>query len=306
MDNFENTLRAYRQMAAGVAPVRRNPSARELAKARALVAIGLVWRHAARACWSPEQLVKGVAEAAEEWPKDALPEAGERIGSNGAGAAREEGLPSEERGAQLNLNPTPPELAWARLTLREEAKRRGMIKDDSIESDRGGAGAPQITEIQKEDQTPSSGRGETSGHSAIPVSATNAIARAWSDPGTAAQLEKWGPATLAAGFTAVPSLLLAHLERLALDPLEMLLIVHLISFWWRAGSHPFPSKETLADRIGKSPTTVRRSMQRLERLGYVERISRGHHDTNQYDLSGLVRALEKLATTCDMHHGARE
>ncbi|WP_024972083.1 helix-turn-helix domain-containing protein [Ralstonia pickettii] len=110
---------------------------------------------------------------------------------------------------------------------------------------------------------------------------------------------KWGKAAIAAGFTALPDVIFRNQKALKLRPLEVLILLHLASYWWKPHENPWPAKSTIAEAIGVDPRTVQRAIRRMESLGYVKRIERkakaGDNLTNEYDLRGLARAAKKLA-----------
>lgn len=121
---------------------------------------------------------------------------------------------------------------------------------------------------------------------------------AGSDAGKAL-VAKWGKASMAAGFTALPDVVFHQQKVLKLKPLDVLILLHLASYWWKPGSNPWPSKAKIADAVDVTPRTVQRSIEKMEKLGYVQRIMRkaaaGDNLSNEYDLSGLVQAASKLA-----------
>lgn len=100
------------------------------------------------------------------------------------------------------------------------------------------------------------------------------------------------------GFTVLPSLLFRAQRRLGLNPTQLAVLVQLADFWWDKERKPYPSKETLSDRLGLSPRQVQRYIAELEQAGFVRRIERraahGGKISNEYDLSGLVDKLNKL------------
>lgn len=110
---------------------------------------------------------------------------------------------------------------------------------------------------------------------------------------------KWSKPLIAAGFTALPNVIFRHQKALKLKPLDVLIILHLASYWWKPHENPWPSKGTIADALNVDPRTVQRSIQKMERLGYVQRIHRksgyGDNLSNEYDLRGLVTAGKKYA-----------
>jgi hypothetical protein len=110
---------------------------------------------------------------------------------------------------------------------------------------------------------------------------------------------KWGKTAIRAGFTALPDVIFRYPKALNLKRLDVLVILHLASYWWKPGELPRPAKGTIADALDCDARTVQRSIERMEKLGYIKRIERmakvGDNLPNQYDLSGLVKAIEKIA-----------
>ncbi|EFB3694881.1 helix-turn-helix domain-containing protein [Klebsiella pneumoniae] len=111
--------------------------------------------------------------------------------------------------------------------------------------------------------------------------------------------EKWGKEVMKAGFCIIPSLLLRCQQRLGLNPSQLAVLLQLADFWWEAGRKPYPSKQTLSDRLGLSTRQIQRYMAELEQAGLLVRIVRSADDngklSNEYDLSGLVKKLRELA-----------
>ncbi len=100
------------------------------------------------------------------------------------------------------------------------------------------------------------------------------------------------------GFSIVPSLLLRAQRRLKLNPTQLAVLMQLCDYWWDSSRKPYPSKQTLAERLGLSARQVQRHIADLEEAGLVQRIERrganGGKLTNTYDLSGLVSRLQAL------------
>jgi|SRR5579863_4549520 len=113
-----------------------------------------------------------------------------------------------------------------------------------------------------------------------------------------ASAEKWGQAVMDLGFCLVPSLLLRAQRRLNLNPTQLAVLLQLCDFWWDKERKPFPSKETLSQRLSLSERQVQRYIAELEQEGFVTRIERrasnGGKLSNTYDLSGLVKRLREL------------
>lgn len=108
---------------------------------------------------------------------------------------------------------------------------------------------------------------------------------------------KWGKAAMAAGYTLVPNVLLEKLHALSIEPLDVCIILFLAKHWWTVDAPPFPSKETIAVALGKSPRQIQRRITHLQdELHYVQREKRpSAYGTNTYRLDGLVKALAPLA-----------
>lgn len=113
-----------------------------------------------------------------------------------------------------------------------------------------------------------------------------------------ASVEKWGKEVMELGFCVVPSLLLRAQRRLNLNPTQLAVLLQLCDFWWDKERKPFPSKETLSQRLSLSERQVQRYIAELEQEGLVRRIERrasnGGKLSNTYDLSGLVQRLQAL------------
>lgn len=112
--------------------------------------------------------------------------------------------------------------------------------------------------------------------------------------------DKWGKHTMDVGFTVIPSVLLRSQARLKIKCNELAVLVHLIEHWWKPGSMPWPSKKTIAERLGISDKTVQRAMVKLEREKLILRKSRflktsKGRTSNEYDLSPLVTRLKEIA-----------
>ncbi|HCM9138191.1 MULTISPECIES: helix-turn-helix domain-containing protein [Enterobacter] len=111
--------------------------------------------------------------------------------------------------------------------------------------------------------------------------------------------EKWGKDVMQAGFCIIPSLLLRCQQRLGLNPTQLAVLLQLADFWWEASRKPYPSKQTLSDRLGLSTRQIQRYMAELEQAGLLTRNVRSADNngklSNEYDLSGLVKKLKELA-----------
>jgi predicted transcriptional regulator len=110
--------------------------------------------------------------------------------------------------------------------------------------------------------------------------------------------KKWGRAVIKIGFSVVPSLLLRAQRRLHLSPTDLAVLLQLCDYWWDEARKPYPSKDSLSERLNLSPRQIQRIIANLEKEGLVKRIERrGLHGgklSNLYDLTGLVTKLQNI------------
>jgi hypothetical protein len=110
--------------------------------------------------------------------------------------------------------------------------------------------------------------------------------------------DKFGAPVMKLGFTLIPNLLLQAQGRLKISPVQLTVLAQLFQHWWNADDDPFPSKETIARRLGKSERTIQRYLTQLETAKLIKRVPRfkSHkgQTSNGYDLSGLVAKLAEL------------
>lgn len=113
-----------------------------------------------------------------------------------------------------------------------------------------------------------------------------------------AELEaKWGKAALSLGWTPVPTALLFLQGDLGLNAVEMNVLIHLLSHWWKASDSVYPSQDSIAGRIGVSKRTVQRAIDKLELLKIIEvqstpRSSK-YKGRNIYNLKPIALILEQ-------------
>ena len=81
---------------------------------------------------------------------------------------------------------------------------------------------------------------------------------------------KWGAASLA-GFQPVPDVLLMKQRELDLEPLDVLVLLNLTSYWWYRDQPPFPRTNIIASRTGVSSRSVQRVLKKLQTKGYIKR-----------------------------------
>lgn len=110
---------------------------------------------------------------------------------------------------------------------------------------------------------------------------------------------KWTKVLMQTGWTALPNIILECQRTLKLKPTDVNVLMHLARHWWEAERDPHPAKGTIAQRMGVTAGTVRRSVLRLEKAGLIQRVyrkspSRGNL-TNEYNFSGLIEKATPLA-----------
>jgi predicted transcriptional regulator len=110
---------------------------------------------------------------------------------------------------------------------------------------------------------------------------------------------KWTEALMSAGFTVLPSIILDKQRALGIDSIDLNILLQLVKHWWKKDDLPYPSKDTLSELIGVSASAVRKRIQRLEKEGLVERISRydtkGGQQSNFYKFDGLISKMTPYA-----------
>ena len=108
----------------------------------------------------------------------------------------------------------------------------------------------------------------------------------------------WGKAVLRHGYTGIPSILIQAQSRLGITPLQMNIVIQLLSYWRDPDRRPFPSKKELAGRIGVTDKTIQNNIRELEEAGLIRRELRrtaaGDWNSNTYHLDGLVKRIQKL------------
>lgn len=110
---------------------------------------------------------------------------------------------------------------------------------------------------------------------------------------------KWGMTILEKGWVPVPINLLRLQSKLGVNSTEMVVLIHLISYWRDKNSLIYPSQESLAESIGVTKRTIQRSMRKLEKLELIS-ISKNSLNNgtylgrNIYDLTPLINTMNKL------------
>lgn len=110
---------------------------------------------------------------------------------------------------------------------------------------------------------------------------------------------KWGKANIATGWTCIPNILIKRQRTLGIEPIDLNILLQLLTYWWEDENLPHPSKETLAQSIGVSASTIQRRIRLMEAGGLIKRVERrragDRSETNLYDLTPLRAILEPHA-----------
>ena len=110
---------------------------------------------------------------------------------------------------------------------------------------------------------------------------------------------KWTTPVIALGWMALPSVLLDKQPALGIDAIDLNILLQLMKYWWKKDDLPFPKKETLAELVGVSPSTIRKRIKRMESEGLVRRIKRhdkrGGQQSNFYNFDGLIEKIQPHA-----------
>ena len=111
--------------------------------------------------------------------------------------------------------------------------------------------------------------------------------------------EKWSPELWGAGWIGIPNIIVEKQRDLGLDSTDINILLHLLRYWWHRDNLPHPGKRTIADCMGVNPSTVRRHIAKMEKLGLLQRVARKDESrgqkTNYYDFAGLIAAATPLA-----------
>nr|WP_295111030.1 helix-turn-helix domain-containing protein [uncultured Caulobacter sp.] len=111
--------------------------------------------------------------------------------------------------------------------------------------------------------------------------------------------KKWSKPLIEAGYTVFPTVIIENQRQLGLDAVDVNILMHLASKWWKAEGKPYPSKGTIAQAMNLDPRTVQRRIAALEKAGYVHREERREtptgSKTNVYHLDGLIAAAKPFA-----------
>lgn len=104
---------------------------------------------------------------------------------------------------------------------------------------------------------------------------------------------------MALGWTALPSILLDKQPALGIDSIDLNILLQLMKYWWIKDDLPYPSKETLAELVGVTTSTIRKRIKRMEEEGLMQRITRrdknGGQQSNFYSFDGLIAKIQPHA-----------
>nr|WP_185738428.1 helix-turn-helix domain-containing protein [Variovorax beijingensis] len=82
---------------------------------------------------------------------------------------------------------------------------------------------------------------------------------------------------------------------------DLVVLLNLLSHWWYSDDKPYPRTSTIAIRMGTSPRTVQRCLEKLEEKKLIARlrgyvVAKGKNQTvTRYDLQGTVNRLKGYA-----------
>lgn len=97
-------------------------------------------------------------------------------------------------------------------------------------------------------------------------------------------------------FDNRPAILLNRPDRLGLKPGPAMFAIVVLGFKWTE-ENPYPSIPTIAKKLGVYPRTAQRYRQTLIDKGYLKvnaRYRNGKQTSNEYDLTGLIKAIDTL------------
>jgi len=111
--------------------------------------------------------------------------------------------------------------------------------------------------------------------------------------------KKWTQTLMKAGWTVFPSVILDRQQAFGLDALDINILLHLAKYWWYSDNPPHPSKQSIAECMGVSKSTVQRRIAHMEKDGLISRRPRFEpkygQKTNSYHFDGLIKAATPFA-----------
>lgn len=105
---------------------------------------------------------------------------------------------------------------------------------------------------------------------------------------------KWGGQIIDHGWTSVPNLLLKNAKKLEISPIELLILIYLMRFWWRPDDLPFPSISKTSEEIGITRKTASKYFNTLKDKKLISEVTKKNGQT-AYSLQGLIEKLQNLS-----------
>lgn len=103
---------------------------------------------------------------------------------------------------------------------------------------------------------------------------------------------KYGIKVAQKGFVQIPNLLTQNLKKFGIEPVDFTIIVFILS----RRKDQYTAVSMISEATGKHPNTVRHSLRKLVKLGYLKKIF-VQGDANKYDLSGLEKSIRVYTET---------
>jgi len=111
--------------------------------------------------------------------------------------------------------------------------------------------------------------------------------------------KRWGHDLTAAGWTAIPNVIIQRQKALGLTPLDVNILLQLLAYWWEPKNLPHMSKKTIAAAIDVHPRTIQKRIAAMEKAKFISSIERksvlNGSNSNMYDFSGLIAAANPFA-----------
>lgn len=97
------------------------------------------------------------------------------------------------------------------------------------------------------------------------------------------------------GWLAVPDIFLTHAAKLGLSSSEQIFILQVLKYKWDVDEDPFPSLETVADKMNIGHRYVQRIANSLVKKGFLQiHYNSGKSGANMYDFTGLCLKLVEI------------
>lgn len=112
--------------------------------------------------------------------------------------------------------------------------------------------------------------------------------------------KKWGKPLMEAGWTLIPNTIIERQKVLGLDAVDLNILMHLWTHWWKAEDLPFLSKQTIAAAMGMSSRAIQRRIAAMEKQGLITRVRR--HGPNKGTQTNLYRFDKLIAAATPYAH----